>query len=297
MAGLSDAELERRAAQRADAARNQCMGCQAGWPLERTNHRAPDGGLVACTADRYRADAERVWQVVRDAVLQRLSAWRSVNQAAVDSAAKASADRVTAELAAPESQPSYRRLRKLAATALVVRNLQLSIDSRLTHVERRIFDDLAQDVDAWKFPEAPPPTPGAELPTPAKHAQDCEVGPYRAGRCATCDADPVLSAASEAPRAWCGHCGSRIDIQPTLPPESFRVQIARAADALPIDPEADALVESFMARTRPTTPGRKLAAPVLSTEERELAVKWNNGLRAEHPAFARLVDRLLRGGR
>lgn len=43
---------------------NQCMGCQAKWPIKRMRsgfrgayyelHDAPDGGVVACTQERYR---------------------------------------------------------------------------------------------------------------------------------------------------------------------------------------------------------------------------------------------------
>lgn len=33
---------------------NQCMGCQAGWPIDgKKTHREPGAGLVGCTADRY----------------------------------------------------------------------------------------------------------------------------------------------------------------------------------------------------------------------------------------------------
>lgn len=56
------------------------------------------------------------------------------------------------------------RLRAVASMALVVRNLRLSIDSRLTRQERRVFDSLAEAVDAYKFPGAPAPTPGADVP-------------------------------------------------------------------------------------------------------------------------------------
>ena len=56
---------EARREREADAARadereqmmiNQCMGCQAKWPWwdeREVDHRAPDGGIVTCTKERY----------------------------------------------------------------------------------------------------------------------------------------------------------------------------------------------------------------------------------------------------
>lgn len=47
---------------------NQCMGCQAGWPLVNGSHPVPPPGYphetVRCTANRYRGDGQgRTWKL------------------------------------------------------------------------------------------------------------------------------------------------------------------------------------------------------------------------------------------
>lgn len=113
------------------------------------------------TTAAQRADTKRVRSVVRDACVAVLrTIWPPLNEVNVAAWGDTIADRVAAELATPAADPA---LTNIASAALVVRNLRLSIDPRLTRAERRTFDDLACAVDAWKFPSAPQPSPGADI--------------------------------------------------------------------------------------------------------------------------------------